>query len=116
PGRVELLPEDERAWLTGLAHMLCSVHEHAAPGFAWSYRSWVQPLNVAVPVDALDTRLWEAAVAAYAAWRSAAVDRTFLHRDYHALNALFAGRGRSLRVVGVVDWVNACVGPAASDV
>jgi aminoglycoside/choline kinase family phosphotransferase len=37
---------------------------------------------------------------------------TFLHRDFHPTNVLF----RRGRVSGVVDWVNACRGPAGVDV
>ena len=36
----------------------------------------------------------------------------FLHRDYHPVNLLF----QDGRISGVVDWVNACVGPAGVDV
>lgn len=36
----------------------------------------------------------------------------FVHRDFHAANVLW----RDGRVSGVVDWVNACRGPAAVDV
>ena len=37
---------------------------------------------------------------------------TFIHRDFHPGNVLWA-RGR---VSGVVDWVNACAGPRGCDV
>jgi hypothetical protein len=36
----------------------------------------------------------------------------FIHRDYHPTNVLWAGG----RLSGVVDWPNACLGPAAVDV
>lgn len=115
-GRVELTPDSEDRWLESLANTLAQVHSHSAPNFGWRYRSWVQQGNVKVPDYAHDTGLWEAAVHAYVRWRPAAAGESFLHRDFHAMNVLFTGHGASLRASGVVDWVNACVGPPASDV
>jgi aminoglycoside phosphotransferase (APT) family kinase protein len=40
----------------------------------------------------------------------------FLHRDFHPGNVLFTGHGDSLRVSGVVDWVETSWGPADLDV
>lgn len=37
---------------------------------------------------------------------------TFIHRDYHPNNVLFENG----KLVGVVDWVNACMGPVGVDV
>ena len=36
----------------------------------------------------------------------------FIHRDYHPGNVLWS----RARLTGVVDWVNACLGPPAVDV
>lgn len=116
PGRVELAPEDEGAWLKCMAHTLCKVHQHQPAVLDWRYKSWVEPGNVAVPARTGEVTLWEAAVTAYNRWKRADTDNTFLHRDYHALNALFGGHGSAITVTGVVDWVNACVGPAAADI
>ncbi|MFA5551539.1 MAG: phosphotransferase [Trueperaceae bacterium] len=116
PGRVELTPADEALWVRALAETLATVHSHSVASFAWRYRSWVADENVAVPAYAANRALWEGAVDAYRRWRPADAAETFLHRDYHAMNLLFEGKGRGLRVAGVVDWVNACLGPAASDV
>ena len=116
PGRVELTPDDEDRWLRALAHTLAAVHAHPAPSFGWRYRSWVEAHNVTVPAYATSKTMWEAAAEAYGRWRPAEGEETFLHRDYHAMNLLFGGAGSELRVTGVVDWVNACVGPAAADV
>jgi aminoglycoside/choline kinase family phosphotransferase len=40
----------------------------------------------------------------------------FLHRDFHPGNVLFTGDGDTLRVSGVVDWVETSWGPADLDV
>ena len=116
PGEVVLAPEDGDAWLRELARTLAAIHEHPAPGFAWTYESWVEPENVTVPAWTRRPGAWEAAIAAYRSWQPDPSERTFLHRDYHQLNLLFEGTGAGIRTAGVVDWVNACLGPAAADV
>lgn len=116
PGRVELTPANEGRWLRALARTLATVHAHPAPSFGWRYHSWVDAQNVTVPAYAADKAMWEAAAETYGRWRPAEAEETFLHRDYHAMNLLFGGAGADLQVTGVVDWVNACVGPAAADV
>lgn len=116
PGRVELTPQDERRWLRCLARALADVHAHSARGFGWRYQSWVEAANVTVPNYTRLTTMWEAATEAYQRWRPDDSDEVFLHRDFHAMNALFTGRAATLTLTGVVDWVNACVGPAAADV
>ena len=35
----------------------------------------------------------------------------FIHRDYHPVNVLWTGE----RISGVVDWINACMGPVGID-
>ncbi len=116
PGRVELTPRDEGRWLRCLGQALADVHAHHASGFGWRYRSWVRLENVRVPPYTRQTAMWEAAAETYRRWRPQEPDEVFLHRDFHAMNVLFSGRGGGLTVTGVVDWVNACVGPAAADV
>ena len=115
-GRVELTPSDEARWVRALAESLATIHSYPVRSFGWRYRSWVAVENVTVPAFAADRALWEAAVQAYRRWRPTEAAETFLHRDYHAMNLLFGGKGGGLRVAGVVDWVNACLGPAAADV
>lgn len=116
PGRVELTPTDEARWVRALAETLATIHAQPVTPFGWRYRSWVAAENVTVPAYAADRALWEAAVDGHRRWRPTEAADTFLHRDYHAMNLLFEGEGRGLRVEGVVDWVNACSGPAAADV
>ena len=119
PGRVVLRPDDPVRWTNLLAETLAQVHAVAAPEFPWRYRSWVNAGNVCVPEWTVRPRLWDVAVEAYAAHGSRLAgtgETTFIHRDYHPLNLLFTGSGPALAVSAVVDWVNACCGPAAADV
>ncbi|HYF61634.1 MAG TPA: aminoglycoside phosphotransferase family protein, partial [Herpetosiphonaceae bacterium] len=55
--------------------------------------------------------LW---AAAFDLWRgpAPASPEVFIHRDYHPANVLW----RRGAISGVVDWINACRGPAGIDV
>lgn len=57
-----------------------------------------------------DARAWERALHQTETARPTAPD-VFIHRDLHPGNVLWNGR----RIAGIVDWVNACTGPAAID-
>jgi hypothetical protein len=85
-----------------------AVHDvEAPPGFR-EYRRYVGP-GATPPSWSSRPSLWERAIAV----ADAAVpdDVSFIHRDHHAGNVLW-WRGR---VSGVVDLVEACIGPAAVD-
>jgi aminoglycoside phosphotransferase (APT) family kinase protein len=109
-GAVELRPADREAWLQALAGELAAIHRHPASGFAWQYASWVDMTNLAPPTWTARPRAWERAIAVVGRGRPQA-DPVFIHRDYHPTNVLW----RDGAISGVVDWVNACRGPAAVD-
>lgn len=81
------------------------------PMAAWTYRGYHEGQVLRRPGWWQDRSLWERAVARSQTKppNSAGV---FIHRDLHPGNILWNER----RITGVVDWVNACVGPAAFDV
>lgn len=112
PGEVVLQPEDMERWLHGLAEALAEVHRTAPPtDFAWNYRTY-NDLSTLAPQE------WSPDLAPE--WSSAlAIARgpkpksktCFIHRDYHPANVLW----KDGAVSGIVDWVNACIGPAGID-
>lgn len=114
PGEVVLMPAALEAWLEGLAQTLAHLHREGAgkiEKFSWHYYSYMEPARFRIP-DWTDRP---------EAWREIAriINRPepdytprFIHRDYHPANVLWE-RGR---VSGIVDWVNACLGPAGIDV
>lgn len=110
-GRVELPPAPSAAWLAGLARALVAVHAHDADGFPWRYRSWVPEAGLTPPAVTRAPALWARAIDRARAPAPAAPS-VFLHRDYHPLNVLWQQGAPS----AVVDWINACRGPAAVDV
>jgi aminoglycoside phosphotransferase (APT) family kinase protein len=110
-GKIELQPVDFASWVDGLAGELASIHRHTAPGFGWRFKSWVNWAELAVPMWTAIPRAWERAIDIVL---GTAPDSplVFIHRDYHPTNVLWHEGG----VSGVVDWINACLGPAGADV
>lgn len=110
-GAVELHPPDFSVWVTGLAEELAAIHRHTAPDFGWRYRSWVNPVALTPPAWTTRPHLWERAIERLRRGPPA-FRPVFIHRDYHPTNVLWQG----VTLSGVVDWINACQGPAGVDV
>lgn len=110
-GRIDLTPVNFQAWLAGLARALASIHQHPGRGFAWRFRSWVNRPLLAPPPWTTIPGAWERAIEQVCGPEPAAPP-VFIHRDYHPTNVLWQGG----EVSGVVDWINACQGPAGVDV
>ncbi len=97
--------------LRRLAEAAASVHAVDAAGFPYEYFRWFA--GTAGPPSSGVTRpaLWEAALEVWDT-QVPPYRPCFIHRDFHPGNVLWA-RGR---LSGVVDWANACRGPAGCDV
>jgi aminoglycoside phosphotransferase (APT) family kinase protein len=86
---------------------------HATDGSrlaAWSYRGYHEGRDLPRPAWWQDEDVWALAVA----WSKVgppATDPVLIHRDFHPGNLLWSNGAIS----GVVDWGNACLGPAAFD-
>jgi len=76
----------------------------------WSYRGYHEGFDLRPPRWWRDSDLWERAVVK-SANRRATGEVTVIHRDFHPGNVLWAMG----RISGVVDWGNACLGPASFD-
>ena len=110
-GGIELRPADSWDWLQSLAEQLATIHQHEANAFPWRFRSWVNRAALAPPPWSKAPRVWERAIELWL--RTEPECRAvFIHRDYHPTNVLWRGGA----VSGVVDWINACQGPAGVDV
>lgn len=109
PGRVWLPQTPGQAWLHELAGMLTQIHQ-APVVVPWVYESW----NNFDQWDAVDwwsdRQLWQQCRLILNARPDA--ETTFIHRDYHPVNLLWQNQ----KICAVVDWINACMGPAAVDV
>ncbi|MEU6476571.1 aminoglycoside phosphotransferase family protein [Streptomyces sp. NPDC047017] len=117
PGSVRLDEEGAGARAALLARQLVRVHrvpttERTRPR---SYQAWTAPERVRLPDGTARPELWERAVDVIRQ-DPPPYEGCFLHRDFHPGNVLFTGQGETLRVSGVVDWVETSWGPADLDV
>ena len=109
PGKMQLMPRDREGWLRQMAQMLARIHALAVDGKPFESR--LDRSHLSPPPDASRADIWTEAIALVAEER--APTRTcFLHRDYQHFNMLWSRE----RLTGVVDWIEACVGPPEADV
>lgn len=110
-GQVNLKPSHFDQWTSQLAHHLVSLHSISADHFSWTYftyndiQTWKQPKWSKYP------HVWQELLKV-AKGPASKVKHCFIHRDYHPANVLW----QNGKISGVVDWVNACLGPAGVDV
>jgi len=76
----------------------------------WSYHGYHEDRDLARPGWWRDDALWDRAVRQTTTARPSGPG-VLIHRDVHPGNVLWTGRA----LTGIVDWVNACVGPAEVD-
>jgi len=109
-GQIELRPSSPTEWLKELARELAAIHRCPVNNFKWQFKSWVIPSMLVVPAWTTIPKTWERAIELFQKGRPE-FRPVFLHRDYHPLNVLWNDGAIS----GVVDWINACQGPASVD-
>jgi aminoglycoside phosphotransferase (APT) family kinase protein len=81
-----------------------------APLARWAYRGYHEDLALPAPVWWRDRAAWDRAVR-LSSEGPPRYEPVVIHRDFHPGNILWSEDG----VSGVVDWGNACLGPAAFD-
>lgn len=109
PGRVHLMPDDRDRWLQQMARMLVRIH--AVDIAAGPFVPWLDPSRLSPAPDASRPELWRAVIA-HAADARPPHATCFIHHDYQHFNVLWSGEQLS----GVIDWVQACMGPPDIDV
>lgn len=114
PGAVELEPEKAgkmEEWLERLAATLVRIHAVPAESCERDYFPWNDRDTLRVPEWSEQKRLWQRALDIVQGPKPDS-KLSLIHRDYHPTNVLW----QDGQVSGVVDWVNACRGPAGVDV
>ncbi|MHA5048434.1 alpha/beta fold hydrolase [Streptomyces sp. SD15] len=111
PGSVRVDEDDLERRIDLLARQLVRIHAVVPENRPRVYQPWTSPERVRTPAGAL----WDRAVDVIRR-EPPAYEGCFLHRDFHPGNVLFSGAGDTLRISGVVDWVETSWGPADLDV
>lgn len=111
PGKVVLAPANLDRWLVGLAEAIMPFHTLSADDGSWSYFPYVDIATLRPPAWSSNKAAWERAIEIVQGPRPG-TPGCFIHRDYHPNNVLWDDG----EVSGIVDWVNACRGPAGIDV
>jgi aminoglycoside phosphotransferase (APT) family kinase protein len=111
PGAPQLKPLDRATWIAEMAAAAVEIHRLDADGFPWSYRRYNAKVRLEIPPWTRERDAWATAIEVVNGPAPRARD-TFIHRDYHPSNLVWEND----KVSGVVDWVNACRGPAGIDV
>ncbi|GGN84489.1 hypothetical protein GCM10011579_074460 [Streptomyces albiflavescens] len=110
-GTVRLDEGDLERRLDLLARQLVGIHGVVPAERPRPYQPWTSPERVRTPAGAP----WDHAVDVIRR-EAPSYEGCFLHRDFHPGNVLFTGAGDTLRISGVVDWVETSWGPADLDV
>ena len=110
-GSVDLKPRNMSQWVNRLAEALVKIHAVEADNFPWKYFTYNDISSVKVPSWSSVPKSWEKAIEIVKGIQPP-YKECFIHRDYHPANILW----KDGSVSGVVDWVNACRGPAGIDI
>lgn len=110
-GKVVLKPDSMQKWLHQLADALKQIHRVNADDFSWNYFSYNDIDKITIPEWSQVPDIWKLAIN-YAKKPRSEYKSCFIHRDYHPANVLW----HDGKISGVVDWANACSGPAGIDI
>ncbi|MCA0756698.1 aminoglycoside phosphotransferase family protein [Paenibacillus sp. N4] len=110
-GSVVLEPANRKDWLDQMAEALVRIHAVDSSGFQWSYFTYNDIPKLQVPDWSPHPKEWQTVIDRVKQPRPP-FRPCFIHRDYHPNNVLW----HNGRLSGVVDWVNACIGPQGVDI
>lgn len=112
PGKVQLDRSVYEAGMPQLAETLYRIHQTTIPpDFRWEYAPYAPIHEITVPNWTTNPDDWEKALH-FVQNSTPSFTPVFIHRDYHPTNILWEDG----KLSGVVDWINACRGPALVDV
>ncbi|MDF2958836.1 MAG: hypothetical protein K0S39_571 [Paenibacillus sp.] len=110
-GSVVLNPQKADSWIHSMAETLIQIHSVEAEEFRWEYYTYIDLASLKTPAWSSFPQMWNTTFRLVNGPRPP-FKPCFIHRDYHPVNLLWLQD----HVSGVVDWANACRGPAAVDV
>lgn len=111
PGKVILEPDNMEEFIEQMAIALVNIHNIDYQEFKWQYFSYIDIEKFDIPSWSKYPNLWEKAIN-IANSQKPKYNSCFIHRDYHPCNILWHNN----KITGIVDWVNACIGPVGVDI
>ncbi len=111
PGTVILQPSNDERWIDQLAAALAELHQTQATDFSYEYFSYNDVFLLEKPAWSKFQNEWMRAFYIVSGGKPAYTE-CFIHRDFHPANVLW----KDQHISAIVDWVNACRGPAGIDV
>jgi aminoglycoside phosphotransferase (APT) family kinase protein len=110
-GHLELEPRDLEPWLRRMAELLPPIHAvRPGPVHVQPWKIWDDLREMPPPEWSARKRDWER-LAAIVRGRWPTYEPRFVHRDFQHYNVLWS-RGRP---TGILDWINASMGPVELD-
>jgi hypothetical protein len=97
--------------LLPLAKSLFQIHSLPVSNFDWTYFPYHRIEEIHPPMWTHYPHSWQRVIE-YVTNKSPEQKKCFIHRDFHPLNVLW----KDDQISGIIDWVNACIGPAGVDV
>lgn len=111
-GRLELQPSNIDAWLHRMAELLPPIHALSPePGLVHPWEIWDDLRGTQPPRWSRRPEAWRALIGIVEMRPWPEYQPTFVHRDFQQFNVLW-WRGRPS---GIVDWMNASLGPRELD-
>lgn len=110
-GAVNISQGNNHIWIEKLAETLSKLHDNQNNQFNWHYERYQYPESIIIPSWTSVPEVWQS-LKNIAQLPEPEYTKVFIHRDYHPVNVLWKDKN----VSGVVDWVNACIGPRGVDV
>lgn len=80
--------------------------------FRWRYVSYFSFDELKVPQWTASPKEWQKLIRVMKNIPEPTYQPVFIHRDYHPTNILWENNN----ITGIVDWVNACIGPRGIDI
>ncbi|HSL77059.1 MAG TPA: aminoglycoside phosphotransferase family protein [Candidatus Limnocylindrales bacterium] len=97
---------------TSVHNTLDAIHAvQPGPLRAWAYRGYHEGRAMPRPTWWRDRPTWDRALAISVGRRPPTTDPVLIHRDFHPGNLLWSDAA----ITGVLDWTDACLGPASFD-
>lgn len=112
PGKAQLERGVYEAGMPQIAQILYRIHQTPIPlDFHWKYAPYTPIHEMEVPNWTTNPDDWKKALH-FVQYSTPSFTPVFIHRDFHPTNILWEDG----KLSGVVDWINACSGPALVDV